>query len=311
MTSPGIDVVSTEPSLLGECPLWVGDEQVLYWEDIDGCAINRYDPSSGEVTSCALPARPGSFVLTSQPGVFLVATEHEVVWLDWSMGHIVPWLALENEGAGIRMNDGRTDSAGRFWVGSMFEDTGADKRVGSLHRIDADGTATVERTGIGVTNGIAFDPSRSRMYFADTPTMSVRTWTYDPADGSRTEEREFFDYTTVDGKPDGACVDADGCYWSASVHGWAVTRVTPDGVVDRRIDLPVRKPSMPAFGGANLDTLFVTSIAEGDDPPADPRRQGVAPGSLFAIDLSGDAVTGVLETPFAGTPPAMDATGGR
>ena len=141
------------------------------------------------------------------------------------------------------------------------------------------------------------------MYFADTPTEKVVMWDYDADAGTQKNERVFFDYGPIDGKPDGACVDADGCYWSASVYGWALTRITPDGVMDRRIDLPVQKPSMPAFGGPNLDTLYVTSISAGGTAPSDAGRDGVAAGSLLAIDLSSEGIQGRLDPPFAGTPP--------
>lgn len=296
-----VDVVSAEPSELGECPVWSAGEQILYWEDIDGRAIHRLDPSSGSLDTRSLPGRPGSFALTTSSDWLLVAMEHEVVWLHWPSGDLTPWLQLEEAGAGIRMNDGRTDPAGRFIVGSMFEDTGANKRVGSLHQIHADGTVDVLRTEVGTANGLGFDPGRGLMYWADTPTLAVICWDYDAASGERSNEREFFDYDTVPGKPDGACVDADGCYWSASVHGWAVIRVTPDGDVDRRIELPVSKPTMPAFGGANLDRLYVTSIGNGADG-----RDGVAPGSLLTIDLASTGITGLVDPPFAGQPPGTD-----
>ena len=142
------------------------------------------------------------------------------------------------------------------------------------------------------------------MYWADTPTQQVLAWDYDAASGTRTNERVFFDYLTVEGKPDGACVDADGYYWSASVRGWALTRVAPDGSVERRIELPVELPTMPCFGGANLDTLFITSINTGsNDPGSVARRQGVAAGSVLAIDLSSEGIQGRTDALFAGTHP--------
>lgn len=294
-----VEVAVAEPAMLGECPLWSPEEDRLYWIDIDGRAVHRYDPSSGSDEVCPLPARPGSLARTDRPGRLLVATEHELVWLDFASGTVTRWLTVEQAGVGIRLNDGRTDPAGRFVVGSMFENTRAGKTVGSLHRIDASGAHEVLRTGIGTANGLGFDDARGRMYFADTPTLEVLCWDYDAETGERTDERIFFDYTTIDGKADGACVDVDGCYWSASVYGWAVTRITPDGVVDRRIDVPVEKPTMPAFGGPNLDTLFVTSIGASGEPG----RDGVAPGALLAIDLSGEAMQGLVDEPFAGSPP--------
>jgi len=299
-----IDVVVSEPAALGEGPVWSQLEQVLYWIDIDGCAVHRYDPATGIDQQKSTPARPGSLALTRDAGKLLMSTEHQVVWFDWSTGATQPFVVLETPGAGIRMNDGRTDPAGRFIVGTMFEDTGARKFVGSLHRVEADGTATALRRAVGTANGLAFDTTRDIMYWADTPTQQVLAWDYDHATGDRSNERVFFDYQTVEGKPDGACVDADGFYWSASVRGWALTRVAPDGTVERRIELPVELPTMPCFGGPNLDTLFITSINTGDDDPANvARRAGVAAGSVLAIDLSSEGIQGCRDALFAGTHP--------
>lgn len=281
--------------MLGESPVWDTDEHVLWWADIDGHAVHRFDPATGVDESKPLPGRPGSLTRTQTPGRLLVAMEHELVWFDWATGTTTPWIALEEAGVGIRLNDGKTDPAGRFVVGSMFEDTKANKTVGSLHQIDADGSTRVLRSNVGTANGLGFDASRGLMYFADTPTLSVRQWDYDLDTGEPSNEREFFDYSTIDGKADGACIDDDGCYWSASVYGWAVTRITPEGVVDRRIDVPVEKPTMPAFGGSRMDTLFVTSIGSGSGA-----RDGVAAGALLAIDLSSDGITGTADVPFNG-----------
>jgi len=304
MTS--IDVVSTAPARLGEGPLWSAGEQVLYWIDIDGRAIHRYDPSTDTDDQRSTPGRPGSLALTTRPGTLLVATEAEAVWFDWATGATRPFVDLEEPGAGIRMNDGRTDPAGRFLAGSMFEDTGAGRFVGTLHAIEADGSTRAVRRAVGVSNGLAFDPDRGLMYWADTPTRQVLKWDYDADSGTATNERFFFDYETVEGKPDGACVDADGFYWSASVRGWALTRVAPDGSVERRIELPVELPTMPCFGGPNLDLLFVTSISTGSADDGDPvdvaRRRGVAPGSLLVIDLAAQGIQGRLDAPFAGPP---------
>jgi len=285
----------SEPALLGECPVWSGPEQVLYWADIEGRAIHRYDPETDTDQAVATSGRPGSFVLTEQPGRLLVAMEHELVWLDWASGATTPWLALEEPDTGNRLNDGRCDPAGRYVVGSMWAESSAGVVSGMLHRVEPDGGATTLRTDIGVTNGLAFDQERGRMYFADTPTEQVLVWDYDAETGERSNERIFLDYTDLPGKPDGACVDADGCYWSASVYGWSVIRVSPDGVVDRRIDLPVEKPSMPAFGGADLATLYVTTIGAAGSKASEPGRDGFEPGMVLAVDAG---VRGIAEPLF-------------
>ncbi|MFT5268816.1 MAG: L-arabinonolactonase [Acidimicrobiales bacterium] len=299
-----IDVVVSQPAQLGEGPLWSVAEQVLYWVDIDGHAVHRYDPSTGVDEQKATPGRPGSLALTSDPGKLVLSSEHEVLWFDWANGATQPFVSLESPGAGIRMNDGRTDPAGRFIVGTMFQDSGAGQFVGSLHRIDANGNSTALRRAVGTANGLAFDTDRDIMYWADTPTQQVLAWDYDASTGDRSNERVFFDYQTVEGKPDGACVDVDGHYWSASVRGWALTRVAPDGSVERRIELPVELPTMPCFGGPNLDMLFITSINTGSDDAASvARRRGVAAGSLLAIDMSGEGIQGRPDALFAGTHP--------
>ena len=140
-------------------------------------------------------------------------------------------------------------------------------------------------TDLGVPNGLAFDADRGRMYFTDTPTQTVLVADYDADTGARTNVRPFLDYNPLPGKPDGACLDADGCYWSASIYAWSVIRVTPEGVIDRRVELPVEKPTMPAFGGPDLATLYVTSIGAAGSKPSAEGRDGFTPGDLMAVDV--------------------------
>ena len=223
--------------------------------------------------------------LTGRAGELLVATEHRLVWLDWATGAITPWIDLEDPALGNRCNDGRVDPAGRLVVGTMWPDTGAGRATGSLYRVDPDGSTEILLTDLGVPNGLAFDADRGRMYFTDTPTQTVLVADYDADTGARTNVRPFLDYNPLPGKPDGACLDADGCYWSASIYAWSVIRVTPDGVIDRRVELPVEKPTMPAFGGPDLATLYVTSIGAAGSKPSAEGRDGFTPGDLMALDV--------------------------
>ena len=285
---------------LGECPLWSPREARLYWVDIDGRAIHRYDPESGEDEVRETPGRPTALALTDAPGHLLVALERGLAFFDWDGAEIRDWLPLEPM-AENRLNDGRCDPAGRFWVGSMFDPAEAGRSTGSLYRVSPDGTAMTARTEVGVSNGLAFSPDGRTMYFADTPRLTVWAFDYDPDTGDATNERVFLDFTSLPGRPDGACVDADGCYWIACVFGWAVLRVTPDGKVDRQISLPVEKPTMPAFGGSDLSTLFITSIGGGGTHKADPAQPEA--GGLFAIDVG---IRGLPEPLFGasgGAPP--------
>jgi len=290
-----IECVLDAGALLGECPVWSGSDNLLYWVDIDGCSIHRFDPSTGADESRALGERPGSIALTSRRGRLLVALEHRLVWFDWETGDITEWVELEESGTGNRLNDGRCDPSGRFWVGSLFIPTKARHFTGMLHRIEQDGTVATVRREVGVSNGLAFSPDGTTMYFADTAHEKVWAYDYDPDTGEQSAERVFLDFADIPGRPDGACVDADGCYWVACVYGWAVIRVTPSGTVDRRIELPVQKPTMPAFGGHGLDVLFVTSIGEGGAYSGSGQQH--APGGIFAIE---PGVSGIAEPLFAG-----------
>ena len=279
---------------LGECPLWSPHEGRLYWVDIDGRAIHRFDPVSGIDQVHEAPGRPSALALTPKPGRLLVAIEHRLAYFDLGAEVWLDWLALELDGNGNRLNDGRTDPAGRFWVGSMFVPTSAGRFNGALYRVSGAGTAVTVRTGVGVANGLAFSPDGRTMYFADTPRRLVWAFDYDKDTGEATNERVFQDFTALPGKPDGACVDVDGCYWTACVYGWAVARITPAGKVDRLISIPVEKPTMPAFGGADLSTMFITSIGGDPSLPIDPKQPDR--GGVFALEAG---VQGLPEPLFA------------
>jgi sugar lactone lactonase YvrE len=304
---------------LGECPVWSPNEARLYWVDIDGRAVHRYDPATGLDEQRPTPGRPASLALTTTAGRLLVAVERRLGFLDWGSGAWLDWVVLEpnedgaaangagttarrgaDEGAqagGNRLNDGRCDPAGRFWVGSMFDPSSAGRATGLLHRVEPDGTAVTVRTGIGVSNGLAFAPDGRTMYFADTHRDVVWAYDYDVDAGEASNERVFLDFGPLPGRPDGACVDEDGCYWIACVYGWAVLRVTPNGAIDRQIAVPVEKPTMPAFGGNDFSTLFITTIGGGGSHRTDPTQPDA--GGLFAVE---PGVRGLAEPRFEGGP---------
>jgi len=301
-----ISRLDTPPDILGECPVWCTEDQLLFRVDIEGRRIHRYDPVTGQSDFRSVPGRPGSIALTDIPGLLLVAVETHLAWYNYLDDQFSPWIQLEPFESPNRLNDGRCDPAGRFVVGSMHTDTNSGQRTGILHQITADGDVRTIRDHIGVSNGLAFDSQQQIMYFADSHTAEVLAYDYNAETGDWANDRSFFDYKQVRGLPDGACLDTDGCYWSASAHGWQIVRITPHGKIDRVIKLPVQIPSMPAFGGTNLSTLFVTSIAAAP-PPEQQVDPAFPPGSVLAIDLD---VQGLPEPRFsaAAAPLALRTT---
>jgi sugar lactone lactonase YvrE len=296
---PDIDEVLPVRALLGECPLWCQRTCRLYWIDIDGRVVHRTDPTTGQDDVRHLEVRPGSIALMADKNRLLVAAEHAIYELDWSTADLTPLRELEPDDSPTRMNDGRCDPAGRFWVGSMDDPAGTGAGAASLHCVSADLAASVVEREVAVSNALAFDRSRSIMYWADTPTGVIWSFDYHNETGTRAGRRVFIDFAgRLPGGPDGACIDAEGCLWVACVHGWGVARITPDGEVDRFIELPVQKPSMPAFGGDRLDTMFITSISSGGSRPAAP-GQPLA-GALLAIDVG---QSGLPEPVFGGSSP--------
>jgi len=288
-----VDVVLDVGAELGESPVWSADEGLLYWVDIGGQAVHAFDPDSGHDRSWPITGRPSALARTADPQRLLVAVENELVWLDLESGDSTPWVMLEPPRPGVRLNDGRCDPAGRFWIGGMYDPTSANRFDAHLHRVEPDGSFTTVRDQVGCANGLAFSPDGTVMYWADTLHSLVWAYDYDVDTGEQRNERVFLDFGPLPGKPDGACIDEAGCYWIACVGGSAVIRATPGGEVDRIVEVPVLRPTMPAFGGADLATLFITSIAA-RDPEAD------GPGPHGAILAFAPGVRGLPEPAFAG-----------
>ncbi|HSI42091.1 MAG TPA: SMP-30/gluconolactonase/LRE family protein [Xanthobacteraceae bacterium] len=292
MSRPDVDCVLDIRAELGECPVWSVRDNALYWIDIYAGRLNRFDPSSGTNTVWTLPEPIGSFALC-EDGAVLLALKSGLARYDLGSGALAPLASPEPDLPNNRLNDGRCDPQGRFWIGSMEDPVQPARAMGSLYRFGADHRCTRTVDGLFVSNGLAFSPGGRTLYHSDSY-AAVRTiwaWDMDPADGVLSNRRVFVDTHGMPGRPDGGAVDADGCYWMAGNDGWEIVRFTPKGAVDRRIALPVAKPSMLAFGGPRFDTIYITSIR-----PASVEGQPQA-GSLFAVNAG---VTGLMEPLFKG-----------
>jgi sugar lactone lactonase YvrE len=243
--------------LLGESPVWSSAERALHFIDIKGTALHRWEPDSGRNTVTQLPEMPGSIALAKGGGHLLALRSG----LYLQRGDSRTLLAANPEDqATNRFNDGRTDPLGRFWVGTMDE----PRKDGSAHLYRYDRRGLVRVTGgLYVSNGLAFAPDGRTMYHADSPASTIWSYAYDPATGEATARRTFATIEDGAGRPDGAAVDAEGCYWIALWEGAAVRRYSPAGELIASVPVPARCVTMPAFCGDDLRTLVVTTARAG------------------------------------------------
>ena len=292
-----IEIVLDVKTLLGEGPLWDVEQERLYWIDSFGQRVFRSTADGRELRSWLVPAPIGSMALTRDGSTAVTALATGLHVLDLESGEVTPISDPEADLPRNRLNDGKVDRRGRFVFGSM--DTAEDDRSGRLYRLDPDWSVTVLDDDLICSNGPCWSPDDSTFYFSDTWSGEIWAYDYDIEVGSVSNRRGF---ATIErsstGGFDGSTVDSEGCLWNALVYDGKIVRYSPDGAVDRVIDMPVKKVTSVMFGGPDLDTLFVTSMAKPPLPrfPDDP----VSAGSVFAV--TGLGVTGVPEPRFAGDP---------
>jgi len=274
---------------LGESPLWWAAAGKLVFVDITGRRLHRFDPVSKshevdaveEDIGCVAPAKGGGYVAGLRSGL----------WLLDAGGAKVRQLAPNPEVAAThRFNDGRVDPRGRYLSGTLDEPKAAGDA--GLYRFDRRGTQKLS-DGFMTSNGLAFSPDGRTLYFSDTPRFVIYRFDYDPDTGAATNRRVFakIEPTATDrGRPDGAAVDVDGCYWSSLYEGSRIRRHDPDGKVMADYHVPALNTTMPAFGGADMKTLFVTTARD---------KKGGPGGGLYAMPVDVPGVPGTLFDPAA------------
>lgn len=273
-----IECVVRSRDRLGETPLWCDRTRKLWWIDIEEPKLQSFDPATGAHESRPVEATYlGSLALT-ESGRFLVALDLGLHFLDFETGGPTPFAELES-GVDNRLNDGRVDPSGRLWIGSM--DNQLSRPNGKLYRVEPGGAAAAVADGVIVSNGIAHSPDGRVMYFTDTRRFLTWAFDVDPDDGTLGERRVFADYSASGDRPDGACVDVDGCLWQAFFAGSRVVRYDPRGRIDRVIEVPVTNPTCVCFGGDDLRTLYVSTASKF----LAPERLAAEPlaGALLAI----------------------------
>ena len=287
-------VYAQEANVLGESPLWSSREQTLYWLDIARRTLfckalgerQSRSWSLPDYAGCLAELAPGSIALAMGEGVHRFALESQEFKLLYPAPAGRP---------GTRFNDGRVDPQGRFWAGTMQNNFGPqgesvplERMDGALYRFDPEGRVHTIEENVGVANTLAWSPDLKTFYFADSMQGQIYRYDFDADSGAVSNKQLFFESADL-GIPDGSAMDVEGCLWNARWGGGAVLRLTPQGKIDRVIELPVPQPTSCMFGGPKLDTLFVTSATLGLS--AAQLAQFPLSGSVFAIQGVGQGMS--------------------
>ena len=267
---------------LSEGPWWSVSEQKLYWVDITGRRVRRCDLDGQNLSEWPTPAEVG-FVVPDDGGQLVIGLTGGLARLDPVSGEIGPGVQVDDR-ADHRLNDGKTDRAGRIWFGSMHRpETDA---VSRFYRVDGTGVETIF-SNIITSNGLGWSPDSTTMYYTDSKTWQIRAFDFDAASGTMSHPRVFATDPEGEFVPDGLTVDAEGCVWGAKWQGSRVVRYAPDGRIIADLRFPVARMTSCMFSGSGLDTLVVTSArGEADDEPL--------AGRVFLVDAG---VKGIAETP--------------
>lgn len=291
--SSEIDCAVQSQDEVGESPIWCPQSQQLFWVDVYGPTLHTFDPSSGKHSTQRLPAAlVGSIGLRKSGGLILAANDG-LFGFDPIVGRRELVADPERNNRNLRLNDGKCDRRGRFWVGSM----NFPERLpcGSFYRIDPDGNSQWLFGDLIIPNSTAFSPDDRTVYFGDSRQFKIWSFDLDIDTGRISGQRVFRDFSDHPGRPDGSTIDETGCLWNAEIAGHRVVRYTPSGEIDRVIQLPISHPTCCAFGGKDLDVLFVTSAKQMLTP--EERLEQPLAGSLFAMRVG---VRGIPEPSFAG-----------
>ena len=276
--------------MLGEGPVWVEREAALYWVDIKGRKIFRLG-KDGERTEWQTPYRVGSLAPRAGGG-FIGGTDEGIAAIDLDSESFEIVANPEEEVSDNRFNDGKVDRRGRFWAGTM--DDREQQASGTLYLVEPNLEMRSVDGGYRVTNGPAFSPAGDVMYHNDSARQITYAFDIDRA-GNAANRRIFLQFGEGDGFPDGMTVDSEGCLWIAFWDGWSVRRYSPGGDWMETVRMPVARPTSCAFGGPDLDRLYITSASIGLDETA----LGMQPnaGGLFMLE---PGVRGLKDVPFAG-----------
>ena len=297
MNNIQIECVLNIKAALGESPVWSTMDQKLYWVDITEGLFCNFDPNNGVNKTIDIGRPIGCFALKKN-GNAIVALTDGFFELNKKTEELKLINDTESNITENRFNDGTVDLKGRFYAGTMpiKGSNKDDTPKGTLYCLDELGNVKKIMEGFYTINGLAFSPDAKTAYVSDSAFWVRTIWAYDYdlENGIWSNKRVFFNTKNIEGRPDGGCIDADGCYWMAGVSGWELVRITPDGKIDMIIKMPIEKPTKIAFGGENLDIMYVTSIGRNGITKGTESKQPYA-GGIFSLTIPG--IKGI-EFPF-------------
>ena len=275
---------------LGEGVIWDAIGSAVWWTDIDGQVLYKYHPSDGSIVQWATPERLGSFARIADSDYLICAFESGFAYFD-PLTSDLQWLhKIDSNNGNIRLNDGRADRQGRFWAGSMVEDKqqrGVEaERAGALYCLDRRLKCVSKLAGLTISNGLCWSPDNTYLYHTDTPSRRINRYDFERSSGAISNQMTLLQ-TESGCFPDGSTIDAQGYLWNAQWGGSQVVRYSPNGSVDFVLPLPVSQPTCVAFGGAQLNLLFITSARQGLSAAALESEPDAGNVFVFETNVSG------------------------
>lgn len=287
--STQVDRVIPDLGQLLESPLWDASNGCLYWCDILNQEVHRLHVDSGARQRWTFDGPVGSLGL-AESGRLVVSVADSVYLFDTGTGEQTLVAKVIDDWPTQRLNDGKVGPDGAFWVGSMDNREPTKLPIAAIYRVTADGTCTSVVESVTIANGIAWSPDGRSMYYCDSRGPWITRAEFDPATGALGKATKIRTLTNEEGRPDGGATDLDGFYWSAGVSANCLNRFAPDGNLVETIPLPFAYPTMPCFGGADMKTLYVTSLRVNLTP--EQREKDTTAGSLYKLkaDVAGTPV---------------------
>ena len=247
-------------SLLGEGPVWDHRARRLIWVDIEGFEVHFYDPVTRDHGVINVGQFVGSLAVRKQGGLVL-ALKSGFAKLDPETGEITPIADAESHLPGNRFNDGKCDTSGRFWAGTLALDEDHGEGKGNLYCLGSDHRVELKIPGVWISNGLAWTQDERTMYYIDSPTQKVVAYDYDKATAGIANPHTVITVSASEmGYPDGMAIDEEGMLWIAHWDGGHVCRWNPQtGEVMAEVKVPVSRPTSCVFGGEDFGTLYITS----------------------------------------------------